>query len=57
LHGLGKADLDEIETKLTHDSTEMPVALMLPSLFSELEGKTMEKIVRELKKEDTIDYL
>jgi len=49
LHNLGKSNLEEIEAKLTHYSVERPIALVLPSLYSELEGVALKNIVKELK--------
>lgn len=48
-HRLGKGDLDKIEGKLNHFTKERPIALVLPSLYSELEGPALKKIVEELK--------
>ena len=53
-HKLGNAKLEKIEAELTWYSQERPIALVLPSLYSELEGKALEGIIRELKK---IEYL
>ena len=53
-HKLGNAKLEKIEAELTWYSQERPIALVLPSLYSELQGKALEGIIRELKK---IQYL
>ncbi len=50
LHRLGIGDLDKIESELMWYSQERPIALVLPSLFSELEGDALRGIVEELKK-------
>ncbi len=48
-HRLGKLNLEKIEAELTWYAQERPVALVLPSLFSELEGDALKGIVRELQ--------
>jgi len=48
-HRLGKLNLEKIEGELSWYSQERPIALVLPSLFSELEGDALKGIVRELK--------
>jgi glucosyl-3-phosphoglycerate synthase len=53
-HKLGNAKLEKIEAELSWYSQERPIALVLPSLYSELEGEALEGIIRELKK---IQYL
>jgi len=48
-HRLGKPNIDKIEAELTWYAQERPIALVLPSLYSELEGDALRGIVRELK--------
>ncbi|MBI5666329.1 MAG: glycosyl transferase [Nitrospirae bacterium] len=48
-HRLGRLNLEKIEAELTWYSQERPIALVLPSLFSELEGDALKRILRELK--------
>jgi glucosyl-3-phosphoglycerate synthase len=48
-HRLGRINLEKIEAELSWYSQERPIALVLPSLFSELEGEALRGIVRELK--------
>jgi glucosyl-3-phosphoglycerate synthase len=48
-HRLGKIALEKIEAELTWYAQERPIALVLPSLYSELEGEALRGIVRELK--------
>ena len=48
-HRLGRLDLEKIESELTWYSQAMPIALVLPSLYSELEGDALKGIIRELK--------
>jgi glucosyl-3-phosphoglycerate synthase len=48
-HRLGGPNLEKIESELTWYSQERPIALVLPSLYGELEGEALKGIVRELK--------
>lgn len=50
LHRLGKPSLERIEGELLQFSRARPVALVLPSLYSEFEGPAMPRIVEELSK-------
>jgi len=47
-HKLGSPNLEKIETELLWYSKERPIALVLPSLYTELEGKALKIITREL---------
>lgn len=49
LHRLGRSNLEKIEAALMWYSQERPIALVLPSLYSELEGDALKGILRELK--------
>ncbi len=49
LHRLGAVDFEKIETELTWYAEERPIALVLPSLYSELEGEALRNILNELK--------
>ncbi len=49
LHKLGNHSIESMEQELTSFSEDYPMALILPSLYSELEGKAMPKIVNDLK--------
>lgn len=48
-HRLGELNLEKIEAELSWYSQERPIALVLPSLYSELEGEALKGIIRELK--------
>jgi glucosyl-3-phosphoglycerate synthase len=48
-HRLGRINLEKIEAELSWYANERPIALVLPSLYSELEGEALRGIVRELK--------
>ena len=50
LHMLGHRDLGSLEAELEQMVRKRPIALVLPSLFSELKGKALPGIRRELKK-------
>ncbi len=49
LHRLGPASLERIEKELLTYSQHCPIALVLPSLYSELQGPALPKIVEEIK--------
>ncbi len=49
LHKLCRRSIEEMEAELKAFSAERPMALILPSLYSELEGPALPKIVEELK--------
>jgi len=49
LHRLGRTNLEKIEAELSWYANERPIALVLPSLYSELEGEALKGIVRELQ--------
>lgn len=48
-HRLGKPILEKIEAELSWYASERPIALVLPSLYSELQGDALKGIVRELQ--------
>ncbi|MCK9418757.1 MAG: glycosyl transferase [Nitrospirae bacterium] len=54
LHKLGNPSLERMETDLHGFSKTRPIALVLPSLYSEFEGPAMPGIVKELAK---VNYL
>lgn len=54
LHNLRNRSTEELESELVRYSAETPMSLLLPCLFSELEGPAMGPIVEELAK---IPYL
>lgn len=49
-HRLGKFNLEKLEAELSWYARERPIALVLPSLYSELQGEALKGIVKELKK-------
>ncbi len=49
-HRLGKADLDRMDRELTEFNRHRPIALVLPSTYSELEAPAIKQIVEEIKK-------
>ena len=49
LHRLGKPNLEQLEAELQRDSAANPIALVLPSLYSELERPALKGIVETLK--------
>lgn len=48
-HKLGYTNLEKIEAELSWYSQERPIALVLPSLYSELEGEALKGIINEVK--------
>ena len=49
LHNLSRRPLEALETELVAFSRQRPMALILPSLFSELEGEALPRIIHHLK--------
>ncbi|MEW5746871.1 MAG: glycosyl transferase [Nitrospirota bacterium] len=47
-HRLGAVALERIESELAWHCRERPIALVLPSLYSELQGEALKGILREL---------
>lgn len=50
LHNLRKRPYEELEKKLLHFSKRRPMSLVLPSLYSELDGPALSNIIDELVK-------
>ncbi|MFW8589588.1 glycosyl transferase [Glaciecola sp. 2405UD65-10] len=50
LHNLEHRDLDELEDELVKFSSRRPMGLILPSLFSELEGKALPATIEHIAK-------
>jgi glucosyl-3-phosphoglycerate synthase len=48
-HNLGESSLEKLEAELSWFSQDRPVALVLPSLYTELEGEALGGIINELK--------
>lgn len=48
LHNLSQRPLDDLERELVEFSKERPMGLLLPSLFSELQGEALPKIIDHL---------
>ena len=55
-HRLSANERESIELKLERYTVEHPIALVLPSLYSELQGQALQNIVNELKKYDDALY-
>jgi glucosyl-3-phosphoglycerate synthase len=56
-HCLGKPKLEKLENELREYAQRRPIALVLPSLFSELEGPALPGIVEELKQVKYLNQL
>ncbi len=54
LHDLSQQPLEDMEAELRGFSSSRPMGLILPSLYSELEGEALPNIVEELSR---VDYL
>ena len=57
LHDFGTRRVEEIEAELKIFSGYRPMELILPSLFSELEGPALANIVAEIAKTDYISHI
>lgn len=57
LHNLRQRDLREMEDELKKFSKKQPMTLVLPSLYSELEGEALPNIVNELSKVEYLDEI
>ena len=44
LHNLSERPIEELEAELIQFSKKRPMALILPSLFSELEGEALKEV-------------
>jgi glucosyl-3-phosphoglycerate synthase len=49
LHNFSRRSIEDMETELLSFSAQRPMALILPSLYSELQGAALPNIVRELQ--------
>jgi len=49
-HRLGKPKLEHLEDQLLSFARQRPIALVLPALYSEVEGSALPAIIEELKK-------
>jgi len=57
-HSLGKLmSVEKLEDNLRSFTPMRPIALLIPSLFSELEGEALPKIIEELKGADYISRI
>lgn len=57
LHNLSRQPVNVLESQLNQFSKEQPLGLVLPSLFSELEGPALGHIVNELAKVTYLDQI
>lgn len=57
LHNIVDRSLEELEEELRRFSRSRPMALILPSLFSELEGEALPNIIEELKGADYLSEI
>ena len=57
LHDFGTKSLEQIEKELLGFSKERKMELILPSLYSELEGDALPKIVSEISKTNYLNHI
>ena len=57
LHKLSDRSIESLENDLIEFSKQRPMTLILPSLYSELEGPALKHIVNELKKAPYLDNI
>ena len=57
LHRLGPVDAEHLEGQLLRHVSSKPIALVLPCLYSELEGQAVYRIVDQLKDVPYIDQI
>ena len=57
LHNLAHRPVEDIESELREFSKKRPMSLILPSLFSELEGDALPNIVKHLKDADYLSEI
>ena len=57
LHRLKKGNLERMEMELEFYSRYNPIALVLPSLYSELKEKALKTIVSEIKRVKYINQI
>ena len=57
LHNLSNRSLNEIEKELRQYSRQAPIELILPSLYSELEGDALKKIVSCLSEVKYLNHI
>lgn len=57
LHKLNNHPLETLESELRVFSYKRPMALILPSLFSELEGPALPKILQDLKEVEYVKHI
>lgn len=57
LHRLRRRPIEDLEAEIFDFSETSPIALLLPSLFSELKGPALPGIVEELKKVPYLDTI
>lgn len=57
LHNLGNRPIEELEAELMEMGKQKPMCLILPCLYSELEGPALENIVDELSRVPFLDEI
>ena len=57
LHDFSKRDVNELEQDLKKFSKDRKMELILPCLFSEIEGKALPNIINEISKTDYLNHI
>lgn len=57
LHRMGDGHLDRLEADLMRYSKRRPIALVLPTIFAELEGQALPRIIQEIAEVKYIDQV
>ena len=57
LHDFSNRSLESMERELKLFSSYRPMELILPSLYSELEGPALEKIILEISKVNYLNFV
>ncbi len=57
LHRIGNVDVEQLERELLRHVANRPIALVLPCLYSELEGQAVHTIVKELQNVEYVDQI
>ena len=56
-HRFGRSNLEQLEAELSAYASQRPVTLVLPALYSEIEGPALPRIVEELKSVNYLDQI
>ena len=57
LHNISNRSFEELESELIEFSKERPIELILPSLYSEIEGPALKNIVKILSNNKFLNHI